>query len=42
MLPKVLVAALVCFFSIVINIADGYRTVDVEMVRLMETMRATK
>jgi ABC-type nitrate/sulfonate/bicarbonate transport system permease component len=42
MLPKVLVVALVCFFPIAMNLADGYRTVDVEMIRLMETMGATK
>jgi ABC-type nitrate/sulfonate/bicarbonate transport system permease component len=42
MLPKVFVVALVCFFPIAINLADGYRTVDVEMVRLLETMGATK
>jgi ABC-type nitrate/sulfonate/bicarbonate transport system permease component len=41
-LPKVIVVALVCFFPIAINLADGYRTVDISMIRLLETMGATK
>jgi len=41
-LPKVVVVALVCFFPIAINLADGYRTVDITMIRLLETMGATK
>jgi ABC-type nitrate/sulfonate/bicarbonate transport system permease component len=41
-LPKVIVVALVCFFPIAINLADGYRTVDITMIRLLETMGATK
>jgi len=42
LLPKVVVVALVCFFPIAINLADGFRTVDIEMIRLMKTMGATK
>ncbi|WP_044894304.1 ABC transporter permease [Bacillus alveayuensis] len=41
-LPKVIVVMLVCFFPIAINLADGYRAVDITMIRLLETMGATK
>lgn len=41
MLPKVLVVALVCFFPIAINLADGYRSVDRDMLRLMSAMGAS-
>lgn len=40
LLPKVLVVALVCFFPITVNLADGYRTVDPDMIRLMSAMGA--
>lgn len=40
LLPKVLVVALVCFFPITINLADGYRLVDREMIRLLAAMGA--
>ncbi|ABO51707.1 binding-protein-dependent transport systems inner membrane component [Desulforamulus reducens MI-1] len=40
LLPKILVVALVCFFPITINLADGYRLVDREMIRLMSAMGA--
>lgn len=42
LLPKVLVVALVCFFPIAINLADGYRLVDRDMLKLMKTFGATK
>lgn len=41
LLPKVLVVALVCFFPITINLFDGYRLVDPEMVRLLAAMGAS-
>ncbi|WP_245680590.1 ABC transporter permease [Bacillus marinisedimentorum] len=39
-LPKVIIVALVCFFPITINLAEGYRYTDKDMIRLMETMGA--
>ncbi|MGM7634969.1 ABC transporter permease [Bacillus sp. Hm123] len=42
LLPKVIVVALVCFFPITVNLADGYRLVDRDMIRLMESMGAKK
>lgn len=40
--PKVVVVALVCFFPITVNLADGYRMVDRDMIRLMSAMGASK
>lgn len=40
-LPKVLVVALVCYFPITINLADGYRLVEREMIRVLTSMNAT-
>lgn len=40
LLPKVIVVALVCFFPVAVNLADGYRMVDRDMVRLMLAMGA--
>ncbi|MCF6094243.1 ABC transporter permease [Microaerobacter geothermalis] len=40
--PKVIVVALVCFFPITVNLADGYRMVDREMVRLMSSLGASR
>ncbi|GAB4256719.1 ABC transporter permease [Thermincola ferriacetica] len=42
LLPKVVVVALVCFFPITVNLADGYRLVDPEMLRLMAAWGATR
>jgi ABC-type nitrate/sulfonate/bicarbonate transport system permease component len=39
--PKVIVVALVCFFPIVVNLVDGLRSVDVDLVRLLRTMGAS-
>lgn len=38
--PKVIVVALVCFFPIAVNLADGYRLVDADMIRLLSSMGA--
>jgi ABC-type nitrate/sulfonate/bicarbonate transport system permease component len=38
--PKVIVVALVCFFPIVVNLVDGLRAVDPDLVRLLRTMGA--
>lgn len=40
-LPKVMVVALVCFFPIAINLADGFRLVDRDMIRLLASMGAS-
>jgi ABC-type nitrate/sulfonate/bicarbonate transport system permease component len=40
--PKVIVVALVCFFPIAINLSDGFRLVDRDMVKLMRTLGASR
>ncbi|MBP1931666.1 ABC-type nitrate/sulfonate/bicarbonate transport system permease component [Ammoniphilus resinae] len=42
MTTKILVVALVCFFPIAVNLADGFRLVDQEMIRLLASMGASK
>ena len=42
LLPKVLVVALVCFFPITVNLTDGYRLVEPDMLRLMSAMGADR
>ncbi|WP_142307498.1 ABC transporter permease [Bacillus pseudomycoides] len=42
MLPKVIVVILVCFFPIALSILEGFQTVDKNMLKLLQTMRATK
>ncbi len=41
LLPKVIVVALVCFFPITINLVDGYRMVDRDMLHLMSALGAS-
>lgn len=36
--PKLIVVAIVCFFPIVVNAADGLRAADPELVRMMRTL----
>jgi putative hydroxymethylpyrimidine transport system permease protein len=36
--PKLVVVAIVCFFPIVVNAADGFRATDAELVRMMKTL----
>ena len=36
--PKLVVVAVVCFFPIVVNAADGLRSTDPELVRMMRTL----
>ena len=38
--PKAIVVALICFFPIVVNTVDGFRSVDPELVDLLRTMGA--
>jgi putative hydroxymethylpyrimidine transport system permease protein len=40
--PKLVIVALTCFFSIVVNSVDGLRSVDPEHVRLMRTLDADR
>jgi len=40
--PKVVVAALIVFFPIVVNTFDGLKSVDPDLVRLMEVMEAKR
>jgi ABC-type nitrate/sulfonate/bicarbonate transport system permease component len=42
LLPKVIVVALVCFFPIVVNMADGLRSANPELLALLRTMGATR
>lgn len=42
LLPKVIVVALICFFPIVVNMVDGLRSVDPELVSLMRSLGATR
>jgi len=41
-LPKLIVVALICFFPVVINTADGLRSADPELIALLRTMGASK
>ena len=40
--PKVIVVALISFFPIVVNMVDGLKSVDRDMVNLMRTLGATR
>lgn len=40
--PKIIVVTLVCFFPVTVNLADGYRLVDRDMIRLMSAMGANR
>jgi ABC-type nitrate/sulfonate/bicarbonate transport system permease component len=42
MLPKIIVVTLICFFPVAVNTADGLRSVDVDMVRLLQSMGASR
>lgn len=42
LLPKVMIVALVCFFPLVINLAEGLSQVDPEALDLMQTMKANR
>ncbi|WP_331716352.1 ABC transporter permease [Metabacillus kandeliae] len=42
MFPKILITALVCFFPIAVNLADGFRLADKDMLKLMKTFRASR
>src|SRR5947209_11516356 len=38
--PKVAIVALICFFPITVNLVDGLRSVDVELIKLMRSFGA--
>ena len=40
--PKIIVVGLICFFPIVVNTADGLRSVDPEAANLLRTMGASR
>jgi ABC-type nitrate/sulfonate/bicarbonate transport system permease component len=39
--PKILIVALICFFPVVINVADGLRDSDPDARRVLSSLRAT-
>jgi putative hydroxymethylpyrimidine transport system permease protein len=40
--PKLVIVALICFFPVVVNMLDGLRSVDPELVTMMRTLHASK
>src|SRR3954463_12989445 len=40
--PKLAIVALICFFPIVVNMLDGLRSVDADLLKLMRSMGATR
>lgn len=40
--PKLVVVALICFFPIAVNAADGLRSVDPEAIKMMRTLDASR
>lgn len=40
--PKLAMVALVCFFPIVVNMVDGLRSVDPELIKLMRSLGASR
>jgi putative hydroxymethylpyrimidine transport system permease protein len=40
--PKLAIVALICFFPITVNVLDGLRSVDPELIKLMRTLRASR
>lgn len=42
LLPKILIVALVCFFPVAVNTADGLRSVDPDLMSLLRSMGASR
>ncbi|MDO8741573.1 MAG: ABC transporter permease subunit, partial [Candidatus Roizmanbacteria bacterium] len=42
LLPKIIIISLVCFFPIVINLIDGFQSVDPAILRLLTSMGANQ
>jgi ABC-type nitrate/sulfonate/bicarbonate transport system permease component len=40
--PKLAIVALICFFPITVNVLDGLRGVDPELLKLMRSLRASR
>ena len=40
--PKLVVVALICFFPITVNAADGLRSVDTDAIKMMRTLDGTR
>ena len=40
--PKLAIVALICFFPIVVNVLDGLRSTDPELLKLMRSLGATR
>jgi len=40
--PKLAIIALICFFPIVVNVLDGLRSVDPELLKLMRSLGASR
>jgi len=40
--PKVAIVALICFFPIVVNVLDGLRAVDADLMKLMRSLGASR
>jgi putative hydroxymethylpyrimidine transport system permease protein len=40
--PKLAIVALICFFPMTVNVLDGLRSVDPELLKLMRTLRASR
>jgi ABC-type nitrate/sulfonate/bicarbonate transport system permease component len=40
--PKLAIVALICFFPIVVNVLDGLRSVDPDLLKLMRSLGATR
>lgn len=40
--PKLAIVALICFFPIVVNVLDGLRSVDPDLLKLMRSLDATR
>lgn len=40
--PKLVIVALICFFPVVVNMLDGLRSVDPELVTMMQTLHASR
>ena len=40
--PKLAIVALICFFPIVVNVLDGLRSVDLDLLKLLRSLGATR
>ena len=40
--PKLVIVTLICFFPVVVNMLDGLRSVDPELVTMMQTLHASR